>query len=314
MLKLNMNKNKNNFDNISDLHTDIWFKNNKINQKKFNHFYKNNLSNENFVESEIIILAGDTGNYNSMSIEFIKYLKDKYRYIILVGGNHEYYLFNENQSKKYGHNSFNRYEEFRNLCNDLEGVFYLESDMIELNGIKFAGNGLWYDYSLGLIDYKMSIEEIIEFKSLNKNDHTTIHTDFYGFYREYGMYGSSGKTMRVKHIDDILLAKEKHDSFLELVSKEKPQVMVSHICPDKKGLFSDYEINEKGYDKIESEKENIFNYVDTSKFDEYIDGKIWIYGHTHKKTDFISRGCRFVSNPMGYPHEKLKNKISKIII
>jgi hypothetical protein len=150
----------------------------------------------------------------------------------------------------------------------------------------------------------MSIEEIIKFKEKNKNDHLAIHTNFYGYSINYNGYG---KSMRVKHIDDILLAKEKHDSFLEIVKKDNPKIITSHICPDKNGLFNIYENN----NKIENDKENIFNYIDTSNFNDYIENKIWVYGHTHKKTNFYSRGCNFISNPLGYPHEKLKNKILK---
>lgn len=35
--------------------------------------------------------------------------------------------------------------------------------------------------------------------------------------------------------------------------------------------------------------------------------RFWLYGHTHTPADEVHDGCRFVCNPLGYPHEpKLK--------
>lgn len=31
---------------------------------------------------------------------------------------------------------------------------------------------------------------------------------------------------------------------------------------------------------------------------------LWIYGHTHIAADFLTRGCRVVSNPRGYPNQQ----------
>lgn len=42
--------------------------------------------------------------------------------------------------------------------------------------------------------------------------------------------------------------------------------------------------------------------------------KVWIYGHTHTPFDETHDGCRFVCNPLGYPHEPKRGFKEKLVI
>jgi predicted phosphodiesterase len=42
--------------------------------------------------------------------------------------------------------------------------------------------------------------------------------------------------------------------------------------------------------------------------------KMWMYGHTHDPADFEHRGCRFLCNAFGYPHEPKRRYKEKLIV
>lgn len=304
-----------NFDLISDIHTDIWFKNSSIKISKFDTFYKRVLKNPDNIESKTLVIAGDLGNYNNLSIEILKHLKRYYENIIIIGGNHEYYLLNPGQAKKYDYNSLIRYQNFIEEVKNI-GVYFLEGESIKIDNIMFSGSSLWYDYSIGLNDYNMTIDEIINLKAKVKNDHKAIFTKYHGQNRSYE---TGYREMKVSGWDDLEIAKSKIEKFINTVKENNPDVLISHFAPNKKSLYNEDDLLEmeiKNQSLEELLKENIFNYVDVSEINDYLDGKVFVHGHIHKKKDYIDNNCRFIANPLGYNKVKYDSncKIKTIYI
>lgn len=115
---------------ISDIHVNF-YENELPVIEKLNRYFKN-IDYDN----EILIIAGDVGIANEDKyIEVLKFIRSKFKYIILVPGNHEFYT-HTNQHK------IN--DDLANLCEKL-GIEYLNKDTVELFGYTFVGCTLWSD-------------------------------------------------------------------------------------------------------------------------------------------------------------------------
>lgn len=117
------------FDIISDLHLDFHLKQN-ANEKKYDAFCKNKLFDEGFEHGEILLIAGDLSHYNNQTKAFFEYLVKKYyKELFFVTGNHDMYLINKKQEKKYK-NSQARLTELKEMFKDNEKIHYLDGDIV----------------------------------------------------------------------------------------------------------------------------------------------------------------------------------------
>jgi predicted MPP superfamily phosphohydrolase len=83
-------------DTLSDLHIDFYF--HKVPSKKavetiYTHIFTDNQKRS---PGDVLIVAGDIGHYNKQNIDVLKKIKEvfKYKHIVCVLGNHDYYLIN----------------------------------------------------------------------------------------------------------------------------------------------------------------------------------------------------------------------------
>jgi predicted phosphodiesterase len=103
------------FDLISDIHLDFWV------TPSWN-IFKEKKSLEEFIQkllppqsSAVLVIAGDIGHYNKQNYKLLKALKEHYTYILLVAGNHDYYMLSPSIRYKYAFNSINRLDEMKKL-------------------------------------------------------------------------------------------------------------------------------------------------------------------------------------------------------
>lgn len=253
-------------------------------------------------DADMLIIAGDLGHYNKQNIEFLKLMADNYLHVIFTHGNHDLYLINEDEKLRYGGDSFNRLIELRKAVDKMDNVYYLDGDMVEINGVKIASGSLWYDYSYGLKRglqawqiQKYFIEESNDCNMIMKPKIHTPHV-----YDHF----SKPKTF----IDNLEYAAQQKAKLLKVVKEGDPDVIVSHIPPD-------HELCE-GTSKI---KENplyagsLYS-TDTSEFDPYIHGKTWIFGHIHNVVQKRKRNCQFLAAPFGYYGHEKNNPFGRIEI
>lgn len=99
---------------------------------------------------DMLILAGDIVQFSNIGLLklFIESIRNNYRYILYVLGNHEYY----------GNSAETMVEPvFRKVCNEL-GIILLENETITLNDeITFLGTTLWSP--LKTADYYSDIQQ-----------------------------------------------------------------------------------------------------------------------------------------------------------
>ena len=95
-------------------------------------------------DDEVLILSGDLGivmtpqkQISETYVSILKYLRSKWKSIIMIPGNHEYY---------YAKNINIVDAILRKLCEELD-IYFLQKDIFEFKGYTFVGCVLWSDLS-----------------------------------------------------------------------------------------------------------------------------------------------------------------------
>ena len=279
-------------DFISDIHLDFWLKEKQANKKLEN-------ITENFIKTVlkpkgdyILVIAGDLGHYYTQDTELLGQLNKIYKHIIIVTGNHDLYLVSTNQKKKYRMHSYARVEEMKAFC-EKEGIHYLDGNVVDIDGLKIGGTGMWYD-----LDGSPKLEK------WNKvmNDSNLIMEGSEPIKYQYG-YGSYVKQSQwdtqAHYIKEV-------DKLAQLIFKDV-DVIVTHILP----VLMPEEIMVPQY---RGDENNIFYMSDNMDIVEEINPEVVIFGHTHETYDFDLNGIWFVCNPLGYQSERTGNEIRQIQI
>ncbi len=267
-------------DITSDLHFDMWV---KITHPEYQQEKQFNILFEKIIpenHSEILCIAGDLGHYNQQNEFALTILKKWYKHILFVHGNHDLYLVSETQSRMYHHNSFERLNEMKELANKIEGVHFLEGNIVEIEGKKFCGTGLWYDFQYGVKNYGLTIQDLSKYWQQYMTDSRLIEVISLDSETESGM------------IDNISYFK----SELEKLKKvyQQSDVILTHVGPD--------------WSMIKEHHKNAgtsFFYFDGEELLQNCYGKTWLYGHTHDPVSYDKYGCKLICNPLGYPHENI---------
>ncbi|EKI4464067.1 metallophosphoesterase [Staphylococcus pseudintermedius] len=131
---------------ISDLHIDNWVKhnNNQIkHEKQVKEFVNNLIDRSNLETKEVLVIAGDISHYNRITIWVLEEFSKQFEKVFFVSGNHDYYLVNGQQNRKYKNQSKLRAKELAELVERLGNVTFfnsLYSDNSEAyKGVAFAG-------------------------------------------------------------------------------------------------------------------------------------------------------------------------------
>lgn len=273
-------------DYISDIHSDFWIKElNKL-SPKFNKQVAEFIDMLEPKKGKVLLLGGDQGHYFQLDSVVLLKLKEYYDHILLVPGNHDLYLESSKQEKKYRWNSMNRVIEMQKFCDEHAGIHYMDGNIIEIDGFKFGGLGMWHDNTYGLtLGY--TPDQINEQYYKNMNDSKYIFVD--GKKNFKVPYGYGG-------VDDIRHFKplEKYDAYREKLDRmTKCHVMLTHYGP-----------------KVPSDLPEDFQDIDTSYY--YFEGlkdikrlepHYWVHGHTHTNSQELVGETKILTNALGYPSE-----------
>ncbi|WGV60121.1 hypothetical protein QIH01_02985 [Brevibacillus brevis] len=148
----------------------------------------------------------------------------------------------------------------------LTNVHYLDGDMVEIDDITYGGVGMWYDFSYGM-------------KELG--------------YSEEALYSKWWDVMNDSRLIKGLLDKsftfaDEEKKKLEAII-DSSDVIITHVGGDWSNAYRDL---------VSS-----FYYFDGSPYFSKLSGKVWCFGHTHQRSDYVAHGCRFVNAALGYPGE-----------
>ena len=103
---------------------------------------------------DILVIAGDLTTDNHL--ENLSQLCGRFPQVVFVLGNHDYFRFGIEHAK----------EHIRNIQKFNSNLHYLDNDIKEINGVRFAGCTLWYprpkdDIHSCWIDYRYCNKNMI---------------------------------------------------------------------------------------------------------------------------------------------------------
>ena len=266
----------------SDLHADF-YSSSISNSKKTEKFLdKYILKSEN---PDIMILAGDTSHYNSQIRDICKILNSRDIKVLITFGNHEFYNISRKQQHRYI-NLYDKVNELKELLNPLEDTYFLDGDIVTLDGIKFGGAGGWYD---GSYYYKLS----------------------QGMYSETMMShwcDYSNDSRRIPGLNDPMTLFDIEIEKIKNVLDEHPDIMISHFCPVSEGItFDGIYKTDRGSGYYCFDGLHLIDPMNNPKPPKY-----WIHGHLHNFKEFEIYNTIHTRNPLGYPGEYRDVKLKYI--
>ena len=265
----------------SDIHIDFWIGINmsqKNQEKRIHQLIEKVLPKE---KSDTLIIAGDIGHYNHQNQLFFKIIKEYYKDVIWVHGNHDLYMVSGSVKNKFNVNSFERLENMIQLANEVDGVHYLNGNAVEIDGVKIGGCGMWYNYDYAEQVWGKTRYECEEMWDNYLNDANYIRVPSHGIRGQ---------------IDNVVYSAEQ----LELLKSIylECNVIVTHVSPDWSHLINRWQI-----------PETTFYLFDGSELLKNLDStKMWIFGHTHDKYFYTHEsGCTMICNPLDYAPQNWYN-------
>lgn len=207
---------------------------------------------------DVLVLAGDIASGSTNVVDVIKFFKNQgFPHIVYVAGNHEYYGtsiedFNTKMAEK---------------CSNLENVYFLNRNSVEINGVQFIGTTLWTNFRDDWFAEKQAGRFIADFKYIR--DFTT----------------NDAKAAYLCDWDFISRETFKH--------QDKKCVVVTHFLP------TDSCISDRFRDPRLSDLNPYFA-NDLAKKIEGFKDVTWLFGHTHDAIDKVCGSTRLVCNPHGY--------------
>jgi predicted phosphodiesterase len=268
---------------ISDEHLDFFVKERDPNREKFDseidRYIEHVLKPE---KADILICAGDISHYNNLTKLYFKKLKKYFNYIVFVHGNHDLYLVSDSQKYKYKKDSFNRLQELRDFADTEDNIYFLEGDVIEIQGLKIGGLANWYN-----LPTQGHISQWIEYM----NDPKLI---IEGAEPRHICYSYSVHEI-IPTFDTQKFRKEVEKQW-DNIEKQKCDILVTHICPV---IIPDNVMNPR----FLGNKNNIFFMTDDLQRVKNTNAEIVIYGHNHESKEWDFEDINFKSNAVGYPKE-----------
>ena len=264
-------------DILSDLHIDSYFKEGEMRKEEFYSLYDNIILDRK-VSNKVgntLIIAGDLGHYNSQNIKVIDWLKQRYyENIVLVLGNHEHFLVNKKMIEKYGSNSLNKIKEYKEMLSKKDGVYLLDGQVIEIDGVKIGGSMGWYSsaYLKHMYPYKSISKRSLNHQwrnSMIDNKYIYGLEDYDGFYAE-----------EYKKLNNI---------------KDKCDIMVTHMNPS----FLENNLSKR----FKGQQSNTFYCFNGHNLMKEGTMKYWVYGHTHDDKEYEYEKVNCICNPMGSSEE-----------
>lgn len=219
----------------------------------------------------ILVLAGDISSVPDQLIEFLKTVESRFRSVIFVGGNHEYYHHDYDAWNPTMDDRFS--ENLHNTVWSNGGVGYLEIDHV-----RFIFSTMWADGGSTLQEQAQVGYGLNDFRIIQKSGVRFTVQDMQKIHRE-----------QKAKIDEALM--RPYDGKTVVITHHMPSY---RLCHPRFGT----EIN-GGF---------AANCEDILAYDHAPD--IWIHGHTHDTGDGMLWKTRIVCNPAGYRSETGKSEFN----
>jgi predicted phosphodiesterase len=227
-------------------------------------------------DADAIVLAGDIST-GTRGVEWARRAAAG-RPVLYVAGNHEFY----------GEPLRGLIAQLRQAAAD-SSVHVLENDELVLEGVRFLGCTLWSDFEF---DGPENRELSMRVCERAVSDYHVIRAD-----REQRPIGP-GETLAVHRESRAWLEQRLGAGF------DGPTVVITHHAP---------------YIRWRPPKQvaRLLAGAFVSDLSPLMGGErvpLWIYGHTHRVADVRLAGTRIVSNPCGYPDERVEGYDPELVV
>jgi len=225
---------------------------------------------------QVLILAGDIATFCNHRGKYKTYdwfweeVVKRFKAVLYTPGNHDYY-----------HGDLKRVDTIMRKHLTSIGINYMQEDIVEIDGILFAGCTLWTDFD----EYNLDIMNMAQ----------QFMTDY-----QATKFGK-------RHLSplDIVQVHKNHASFLELAAEKRTDVLITHHLPNK-----DY-VHPYWVDNGGTSNYLYHANIDWKTLDMF---NLTICGHTHTPRDFLHNDTRCIINPKGYQHEKVHDFNPKLVV
>jgi len=220
-----------------------------------------------------LVLAGDIGvvSYNSrVYTDFLIMCKNKYKNIVLIPGNHEYYGC--------GYDRDGVEMTLMDICNKT-GVHYIHKRNVVIDGIRFIGHTMW-----SMIEKHAcaSINDFAQQVFRSRGEYLSAHIEGYQFIKS--------ETSRLEGDEPTIIVTHHLPSMKLIHPKYKDSTINSAFASD---MLSSIDIENR-----KSENKSIKNI------------KYWFCGHTHEYVELTCGTTGIIANPFGYPGEERSTQLS----
>lgn len=231
-------------------------------------------------QADVVVLPGDIG-MGLASVTFANELVLKYgKPVILVLGNHESYRNDRSLLINAARHAA------------APGVYVLENNVVEIEGVRFVGGTLWTDFKLYASSPRMA----------------DIHKAFAmgGMLNDFRLIRDNGEPFSPK------MSAEVHQQTREFIDRvldtpfDGKTVVVSHHAPHPESIHPKYAPGSRVLEssrKLPGENPNWpLNVCFASDLTPLVEkADFWFHGHVHDSFNFKVGKCRVVANPRGYP-------------
>lgn len=218
-----------------------------------------------------LLLCGDIVSARDLSVlePLLVRLSNQFKNICYIAGNHEFYGGDFNETLI----------DLKEICSNVENVYFLEDSFVEFDDVRIIGSTLWTDFD------NQNVESIA-YARRGMNDFYAIKNITINAVIERHLKSKDYIFNTVKSGKDL----------------GKRVVVMSHHLPSFKSVHEKY-------------KKSKLNGAFTSNLDECIinsNPDIWTHGHTHDSVDYIIGNTRVLCNPRGYLGHEFNSKFTTI--
>jgi hypothetical protein len=238
-----------------------------------------------------LALLGDIGRpHKDTYFNLLNRVSSDFDEVFVIAGNHEYYNEGSVKRHSYNHRTIrNQKDSINDICREIPNVHFLDNAVfITKEGWRIMGGTLWTGIPW---QYRDAV-------SLGMNDYTHI-------YQERDVPLTTGRVCEM-HAETV--------KFFEAELKKDgktPTLVLTHHVPvmdQMSGVIQD---------PIGATVSNPIKYAYGTDLTRLLKPPIcgWAFGHTHTPCDyFVGEDVRLISNPRGYPSERLGTDPSRVFV
>lgn len=210
----------------------------------------------------ILILAGDIVSFKAMhrAVEFFGDLSNRFKSVLYIPGNHEYYGGNLPSAVQYMNDDYLKH---------FPNIVFKETISYSVGDYNFIGATYWTSF---------------------KNADPIVMSDAcqrYGGMNDYVLIRNNGKLLP-RH---ILGVHKNHRKFIfDSIDPKKKNIVFTHHAPTELSISEKFRGDNLNYCYVNSDFDSVY--------DSNI--SLWIHGHVHDSFDYDVGGTRIMCNPSGY--------------